>query len=54
VKFVRKGIWCNRIKDWRNGTKREKHVLLLMQKMGVKTQDGGPQLLVFKFPSWGH
>jgi hypothetical protein len=31
------------------GEKVEKHFLLPMQEMGVKTHNGGPQLLVLQF-----
>jgi hypothetical protein len=39
VKFIRKGIYHDRIRVERNGGKGKKHFLLPMQKMGVETQN---------------
>jgi hypothetical protein len=35
------------------GRGKEKYFLLPMKEMRVKTQNGGPHLLVLNFPSWG-
>jgi hypothetical protein len=43
--FIRKEIYCNRIKVGRNGGKRKKHLLLPMQQMRVKT----PKMVQFWF-----